>query len=194
MRTCEKPQFWQLSSTRTPGWYFNACERKELCVRSKILASSTFTRVGAKRRLVTLRVAETTTSPRFTSLGTISKSETRVASEVVVISWIWGSKPGTATRTRSFPTGRFFNMKWPVTSVVTEILVPSTSTSTWGRNSCVSVLRTWPTMWAGRLLGVCVVAIAVCEGALELKAEASENCAAKAEVEISEPLNAKKRA
>ena len=156
MRTCEKPQFWQLSSTRTPGWYFSACERNELCVLSKILASSTFTSVGAKRRFVTLRVADTTTSPSDTPCGTSSKSATSVASGFVVTLCVCGTKPGTSTSTCKAPIGRFLSMKCPVTSVDTEMRCPFTVTKTRGKNSPVAELRTCPTMCAGRSSGAAV--------------------------------------
>ena len=62
MRTCMKPQFWQSSSTRTPGWNERPCARQAALARSNNLASSTLTSAGASRRSVAERLAETTTS------------------------------------------------------------------------------------------------------------------------------------
>ena len=62
MRTCVKPQFWQLSSTRTPGWNERPCARQAALLRAKRSASRTLTSAGASRRSVAERLAETTTS------------------------------------------------------------------------------------------------------------------------------------
>ena len=58
IRTCWKPQFWQLFSTRTPGWKFRPSAKEVACVVSYTLESSTFTKEGARRRVVSLRFAE----------------------------------------------------------------------------------------------------------------------------------------
>ncbi len=61
MRTWAKPQFWQSSSTRTPGWKLRPSARQTALVFSNSAASSTLTRAGASRRSVALRLADTTT-------------------------------------------------------------------------------------------------------------------------------------
>ena len=78
MRTCWKPQFWQLFSTRTPGWKFSPCARVVELVCSKSLKSITFTSVGAMRRVVSLRLAVTTTPSRATRSSSSSKFSSSV--------------------------------------------------------------------------------------------------------------------
>ena len=78
MRTCWKPQFWQFVSTRTPGWKFSPCDKVEELVVSKSFRSTTFTKVGAIRRVVSLRLAETTTPSRAIASSSISKSSSSV--------------------------------------------------------------------------------------------------------------------
>ena len=58
MRTCVKPQFWQSSSTRTPGWNERPWARHEALARSNRPASSTLTSAGASRRSVAERLVE----------------------------------------------------------------------------------------------------------------------------------------
>ena len=78
IRTCWKPQFWQFVSTRTPGWKFNPCDRVEELVVSKSFKSTTLTKVGARRRVVSLRLAETTTPSKAIASSSISKSSSNV--------------------------------------------------------------------------------------------------------------------
>ena len=80
MRTWLKPQFWQLVSTRTPGWNFSPWAMSVDWVRSKSFVSSTFTSDGASRRIVSLRVAETTTS----SMASASSSSSKLTSTIVL--------------------------------------------------------------------------------------------------------------
>ena len=62
MRTCGKPQFWQLFSTRSPDWKLSDLAKSVLPTASKSFGLSTLTTTGASRRLTSLRLAETTTS------------------------------------------------------------------------------------------------------------------------------------
>ena len=79
MRTCVKPQFWQSSSTRTPGWNERPWARHEALARSNRPAFSTLTSAGASRRSVSERLAETTTSSIEMPLCATSKLSSRVS-------------------------------------------------------------------------------------------------------------------
>ena len=78
IRTCWKPQFWQLFSTRTPGWKFSPSANDTALDDSNTFESKTFTSDGAIRRVVSLRLADTTTPSRETASSSASKFTSKV--------------------------------------------------------------------------------------------------------------------
>ena len=108
MRTCVKPQFWQSSSTRTPGWNDNPCARHEAFAFSNNPASSTLTSAGASRRIRAERLAETTTSSIAMPLCTTSKFSSTVWPRFSVTFSCSGAYPRARTSIVSSPSGMFF--------------------------------------------------------------------------------------
>ena len=106
--SCAKPQFWQSSSTRTPGWNESPCARHEAFVFSNSAASSTLTSAGASRRSVAERLAETTTSSIEMPLCITSKFSSRVCPRSSVTFFSSTAYPSARTSSVSSPSGRFF--------------------------------------------------------------------------------------
>ena len=63
---------------RTPGWKFSPCDNVEEFVFSNTFTSITFTNVGAMRRVVSLRLADTTTPSNAIRSSSISKFSSKV--------------------------------------------------------------------------------------------------------------------
>ena len=98
MRTCMKPQFWQSSSTRTPGWNERPCARHAALVRSEQLwHRARSPRTGASRRSVAERLADTTSSIEMPFCAT-SKFSSSVSPRFSATEVLFGRSPGRGLR------------------------------------------------------------------------------------------------
>ena len=105
--TCWNPQFWQLFSTRIPGWKASPWATVVAFVLLYVSIPTTFTRVGDILLVVSLRVAETITP----SICTKSSSKVKFTSYDLplrtFISRVWVLYPIADTSTVKLPSGMF---------------------------------------------------------------------------------------
>ena len=116
-----KTSFVDETITGDDNYYYQVQAYTE---EANILLPITLTKLGASRRLVSLRLAETTTSSRLKSLGLRVKFSSLLVSCLMVMLWLWVVYPIYFASMTNEPSGRFFRKKWPVLSVVVPMVVP----------------------------------------------------------------------
>ena len=111
MRNCTTPQFPQVFSTRRPGWNAIDSARFDDAVFSKSFADATFTIVAVLFLLVSLRVADTTTSSIVIVSSSIEKFTSIVLLAVITNFCSMVFRPTASATIVHSPRGRFFRKK-----------------------------------------------------------------------------------